>query len=69
MIICANSSQNIGKTISIDVADLVSGSLPKKSYIRFGKIITIDSSLVQKTVAEVSEEKLVEVLELVKGLF
>lgn len=69
MIICAISSQNIGKNISLNVSDLSSGILPKQSYIRFQKIITIDSSLIQKIVAEVSEKKLKEVLTKVRELF
>jgi mRNA interferase MazF len=41
--------------LALTAADLVSGSLPAMSWIRTNRVVTLNSSLVVKTVGRVSE--------------
>ena len=49
--------------VSVDNAGLIQGKLPKKSYIRISKIVSLERKLVIKKVARLNEEKINEVLE------
>jgi len=41
--------------VPISAADLVSGSLPARSWIRTNRVVTLNLSLVVKSIARVSE--------------
>lgn len=64
--ITSKSSKN---SVKIDDMSLVQGRLPLVSYVLYGKIVTLHTSLVKKAVARVRPAVLEEVVNRVKGLF
>jgi len=55
--------------ITIDNTNLFQGSLPKKSYIRVSKIVSLEKNLIIKKVAQINEKKLKEILEKLSKIF
>jgi len=49
--------------VKIEKADFVRGSLPLTSYLRPGRLLTGDVSLVDKTLGTISEEKRLKVVD------
>ncbi|MCW5691867.1 MAG: type II toxin-antitoxin system PemK/MazF family toxin [Pseudolabrys sp.] len=49
------SRPQIDHAVSLTAADLISGSLPVASWIRTDRIVTLNSSLVVRTIGQVSE--------------
>jgi len=66
LVILGITSAKLGdKKLEVDInnEDLIQGALPKKSYIRVSKIVSLEKKLVIKKVAHLNEEKLNEILE------
>lgn len=51
-IMCAISSVKTTNSLEITNNDLIEGLLPKVSYIRYEKIVTLDSNIINSKVAE-----------------
>lgn len=63
IILCCITSQKSKKhEVTLTNKDLLYGELPVTSYIRAGKIITLEKSLIQKTVARINTEKMKNVI-------
>ncbi len=61
VICCGITSQEVEQSTILNSSDLSQGELPVTSYIKYGKIITIDRKIIRKTVANISSKKLKEV--------
>jgi len=69
-IFCAITSKTSkGNEISFSNENLEKGQLPVTSYVKAGKVFTLEKSLIKKIVAKISAEKIKEVaVELAKIL-
>lgn len=69
VILCAITSQSRSpQELPLSNRDLVRGALPVASFIRFGKLASLDRAIVRKRVAKVKNSKMAEVLEEIKVL-
>lgn len=55
--------------VTIDEHDCVDGELPKKPFVKLGKLFTVHSPLVLKKICALRAEKLDEVLLGLRGFF
>ncbi len=61
-IVCGITSVKDGEFITVANSDLKAGSLPKKSYIKYEKIVTLDKTIFKGVVAKLKEDKLNSVI-------
>lgn len=59
IIICAISSKATGKLeVKVDNQSLIKGELPVVSFIKYGKLVTLDKRIIRKSVAKVKNTTL-----------
>ena len=66
--ICCGVTSNLGNrrnSVLLDPSELVEGSIPTRSKIKFDKVFTLEQSLILKSLGKVSPNKLAQVT---KGL-
>lgn len=69
LILCAITSQHSGiHEIELPGASLEKGALPLKSYVRTGKIVSLQRKTIRGIVAKVHKQKLKEVLSEIKSV-
>lgn len=69
LILSAITSQYHKDGVEVQNDHLTHGELPCISYIRYGKVVTLNKSIVKKVVAKLNRTKLQEVLEKFKDQF
>ncbi len=57
--VTSNSQQS--SLIEIKESDIISGKLPKTSYVKFEKCFTIDNGLIEKQIATIHDALLVDI--------
>lgn len=64
-ICCAITSnlRNRRNSLLLDPSELVMGSIPKRSRIKYGKVYTLEKSLIVKALGRIGPEKLAQVKE------
>ena len=66
VLICAITSHDKNNTITLTNKDLSEGELPITSYIKYMKLVTIDTKIIHKKVGKISEKKIQKVLSEIK---
>ena len=64
-----SSSQARARDIAIDPGDMQSGRLTAGSHARPERLITLNESVFQRTIARLTDAKLAEILAVVRALF
>jgi mRNA interferase MazF len=63
LIICALTIQPSKQSLPISNQELKTNTLPADSYVKYGKIFTINKSIIRKTVATVQPNFLAQVIQ------
>lgn len=70
VIICGiTSKKHPSQEILIEDQDQIGDKLPVKSYIRYSKIVTVEKSIIKKTICKLNKAKLAKVISKIKNLF
>ena len=67
VLVAITSQEPDDNAVTIDGHDCVDGELPKRSFVKLSKLVTVHSTLVLKRMCAVRGEKLQEVLQGLRG--
>ena len=70
-VLCQITSQPYAdaSAVVIDAGDMRSGSLNRTSYVRPGKLFTVNQTIITRSVGEIEQEKFVSIISAVIALF
>ncbi len=69
IVIVAITSRHFSNAVKIDNSNLLSGTLPIESYIRYDKVVTLEKFLIKRSVGTLKKKNLVEVIDKFKSQF